>query len=85
MASLYNNGTITLDEKKEIDNKNLDKDKMMNFLDNILIPSLNNSYAQKYNGFLKALKEADDSAMNLIAKEIGMCLLICSIVHDWSV
>ena len=82
LTLLYSNGTITLDEKKEIDSKNSDKDKMTNFLDNILIPSLNNSFAQKYIGFLKALEEADDLAMNAMAMEVGMCLLICSIVHD---
>ena len=82
LTLLYSNGTITLDEKKDINSINSDKDKMTNFLDNILIPSLNNSYSQKYIGFLKALEEADDLAMNSMATEIGMCFLICSILHD---
>ncbi|XP_065884700.1 uncharacterized protein [Dysidea avara] len=71
LTLLYSNGTITHDEKKYIDSINSDRDKMTNFLDNILIPSLNNSFAQKYIGFLKALKEADDLAMNSMATEIG--------------
>ena len=61
---------------------------MMNFLDNFL----NSCFKQQLRtkilyAFLKAVKEADASAMNLIAKEIGKCLLIHSIniVHDWSV
>jgi len=78
LDSLFTNGTITHDEKKEIDRETSDKEKMKNFLDKILIPSLK-IHLQKYNGFLAALEEADDSDMNLIAKEIGMWLLICSI------
>ena len=56
----------------EIGTISLETNKMMYFLDNILIPSLQVGLTQKYIGFINVLKGSDDPDMQKMAEKIGM-------------
>jgi len=79
LGALYSKKVITLEEKKIIQAKQLENDRMMCFLDDILIPSLENKMMEKYSRFVQLLQDSDDSAMSSMAERIGMYVnTICS-------
>ncbi|XP_065900904.1 uncharacterized protein [Dysidea avara] len=71
LAQLYADEVITLEQKMEIGTISLETNKMMYFLDNILIPSLQADLTQKYIGFINVLKGSDDPDMQKMAEKIG--------------
>ena len=71
LPSLYSEDVITLDDKKRMESKPVEKDRMMYLLDDVLIRSLNMGFGKKYNGFLTALEESDDSSLIDLTRELG--------------
>ena len=71
LPSLYAKRVITLDDKKVMEAKPLEKDRMMYLLDDVLIRSLNIGYGSKYNGFLKVLEESDDDVLDDLTRTLG--------------
>jgi len=61
LGSLFTNEAITLDEKIKMQSMQLEMDRMTHFLDNILLRSLQVDQKEKYIGFLKVLKDSEDS------------------------
>ena len=43
----------------------------MYLLDDVLISSLNLGFGEKYNGFITALEESDDSSLNGLTRKLG--------------
>jgi len=70
LSSLYAKGVITLDDKKIMEAKPLEKDRMVYLLDDVLIRSLKIGYGSKYNRFLKVLEESDDDLVNVLTKKL---------------
>jgi len=71
LPSLYAKDVITLDDKKIMEAKLLEKDRMMYFLDDVLIRSLNMGFSGKYNRFLTVLEESDDSSVTGLIRKLG--------------
>ena len=71
LPSLYAKRVITLDDKKIMEAKPLEKDRMNYLLDDVLIRSLNIGYGSKYNGFLKVLEESDDDVLDDLTRTLG--------------
>jgi len=68
----YSKEVLTLPEKKTIEKtRNLEKDKMTYFLDEILIPSLEKDVIVKYSKFVCVLENSDDQDMKSMAEKIG--------------
>jgi len=63
LGSLFTNDAITLDEKIEMQSLQSEMDRMTHFLDNILLRSLQINQKEKYIGFLKVLKDSEDSVI----------------------
>ena len=74
LDSLFSNEAITLEQKIKIESISLESKRMSHFLDHILLKSLCLKQAEKYVGFLKALESSDDSDLNQLATDIGMCV-----------
>ena len=72
LERLLSKGIITTDEKKMIDSKPASRDKMIYFLDGVIVPSLQNNINAKFRGFLEVLEESGDSTMINLAKTLGM-------------
>jgi len=70
LGLLYGKKVIAMEEKKAIQSKSLESDRMMYFLDDILIPSLQNKMTEKYNGFLQLLQDSGDTDMKSMAERI---------------
>ena len=70
VGSLYSKEVITDDNRKIIDAK-VGQEKMMYLLVDIIIPSLNLNFCEKYKGFLEALEESEDSDLMNMAKRLG--------------
>jgi len=60
-----------MEEKKTIQSKTLESDRMMCFLDDILIPSLQNNMTEKYSRFLQTLQDSSDTDIQSMAERIG--------------
>jgi len=75
LGLLYCKKVITLEEKKILQSKPLESDGAMCFLDDILIPSLENNVTEKYTSFLQILQESSDTVLQSMAKRIGMKIL----------
>ena len=71
LPSLYAKDVITLDDKKMMESKPLEKDRMVYLLDDVLIRSLRSDHGSKYNGFLKVLEESDDSSVTDLTRKLG--------------
>jgi len=69
LPKLISNKVITLDEKKTIDIKVLEKDKMMYILDHVIVPSLQLNFGNKYNSFVTSLKESKETVA--VAERLG--------------
>jgi len=70
VPQLYANKVITGEQKKKIESKNLESDRMQYFLDEVLIFSLELDITEIYNNFIKILEESDDLIQNAMAKKI---------------
>ena len=71
IPSLYANRVITDDDKKIMEIKPLEKDRVMYLLDEVLMRSLKSDYGKKYNGFLEVLQESDDPLAKELTKKLG--------------
>ena len=75
--ALYSKKVITGDERKIIEAKGTNKEKMEHLIIDILIVSLDHSCPDKYRGFLVAMETNDDILLQQKAKELGkLCNLI---------
>jgi len=80
LPSLFSNRVITFGEKKIIETKPLEMDRMEYFLDTVLIPSLKMNSVAKYNGFIQVLEGCDDAVVKAIAMELSKYFyLSCSL------
>ena len=68
--SLYANGVITADEKTKIKSK-VGNEKMGYLIVDIIIPSLKVKHSKKYKGFLEAMEDSEDTALQDTAKMLG--------------
>ena len=64
------NDVITSLEIKEIDKMRTNTNQMIKVID-IIHSSLNSKLTTKFKGFLKTMKESDDSTLQKIAKTLG--------------
>ena len=76
LSKLYSLGIITLEEKQQIKANPVENDRMEYFLDNIIVPSLEDNVDMKFRGFLKVMKESDDSTLISIAAKLGKQIII---------
>ena len=67
---LFANSVITLDDKREMESKPLEKNRMTYLLDEVLI-SLRTGSGLKYNKFLEVLQDSDDYTFTELAKNLG--------------
>ena len=66
---LFGNGVITMQEKKEIEQKI--GNKQMEAVLDIIIDNLKAGDSTKYKGFLKAMEKSDDKLLNIKAEELA--------------
>ena len=71
LIQLYAKKVITKRDKEMIETSRLQSDKMVYFLDSIIIPSLENNVAVKFKGFLEVMVESDDLLLIDMAKKLG--------------
>ena len=71
LPKLISKEVITLDEKRIINIKQLETEKMTYILDDVIIPSLKLNFGNKYNGFVASLKESRDIAAMKVAERLG--------------
>ena len=67
---LFANSVITLDDKREMESKPLEKNRMRYLLDEVLF-SLRTGSGLKYNKFLEVLQDSDDYIFTELAKSLG--------------
>ena len=72
LDELYSKDVITLEEKEMIGTFRLRSEKMVHFLDYIIIPSLHNNCTLKFKRFLEMMEESDDVLLNAMAEYLGM-------------
>ena len=72
VGKLYAKGVILLEEKEIIDIKQIQRNKMMYLLDNVITPSLSNGISIKLKGFLEVMEESGDPIFTDMAKTLGM-------------
>lgn len=68
---LYAKKVITEREKEMIETSRLKSDKMTYFIDNVIIPSLENNFTVKFKGFLEVMKGSDDLLVIDMAEKLG--------------
>lgn len=73
IPDLYKEQVITLNEKKEIQRKEMEK-RMEYLLDNIIIPSLEAKSGQKYIGLVRVMNRSDDSSLKDVASKLALNL-----------
>ena len=71
LAQLYAKRVITEKEKEMIDTLHLKSKKMEYFLDSVIIPSLANKVAIKFEGFLEVMKKSGDQMLIDMAMKLG--------------
>ena len=72
LPKLFAKKVVTLEQKKIIANKEKnDLEGMTAFLDDIILPSLEAKFSEKYKGFLEAMEENDDQTLKEMAKRLG--------------
>ena len=72
LGDLFAKEVITLQEKGIIQSLTLNRQKMEYLLDNIIIPSLNNSIVEKFKGFLEVMEKSNDLILTEMSKKLGM-------------
>ena len=70
LPTLYANGVITFDQKKEIEDIPQKTKKIQIILD-LIITSLKSGVATLYNRFLKVMEESEDVDVRQFAKNLG--------------
>ena len=73
IRDLYTEKVITLNEKKEIQRKEMEN-RMEYLLDDIIIPSLEAKSDQKYIGLVRVMNRSDDSLLKNVASELALIL-----------
>ena len=71
LSQLYAKKVITKRDKEMIETSRLRSDKMVYFLDSVIIPSLQNNVTVKLKGFLEAMKESGDPILIDMAEKLG--------------
>ena len=71
LDKLFANNVITLEEMTRIRALTLETEKMGDFLDKIILPSLANNVLVKFEGFLRAMRESEDLTLNDMARKLG--------------
>ena len=71
---LFANDVITTKEKKVIESK-IGCEKM-EYLIEIIIPSLEQGFGKKYKSFLKAMEDSEDTDLRDTAKKLGMLIFM---------
>ena len=72
LIHLYAKKVIIKREKEMIETSRLRNDKMVYFLDSVIIPSLENHVTVKFKRFLEVMEGSDDLLLNDMAKKLGM-------------
>ena len=73
IRDLYKEQVITLNKKKEIQRREMEK-RMEYLLDNIIIPSLEAKSGQKYIGLVRVMNRSDDSLLKEVASKLALNL-----------
>ena len=73
IRDLYTEKVITLNEKKEIQRKEMEN-RMEYLLDDIIIPSLEAKSDQKYIGLVRVMNRSDDSSLKNVASKLALIL-----------
>ena len=73
IPDLYKEKVITLNEKKEIQRREMEK-RMEYLLDDIIIPSLEAKSGQKYIGLVRVMNRSDDSLLKDVASKLALNL-----------
>ena len=73
IPDLYKEKVITLNEKKEIQRREMEK-RMEYLLDDIIIPSLEAKSGQKYIGLVQVMNRSDDSLLKDVASKLALNL-----------
>ena len=72
LSALFANRVITFTEKKRIDHAQKQSMEGMEwFLDNVIIPSLEEGISEKFMGLIEVMEEHDDPLLNRMAKILG--------------
>ena len=72
LDALFTKGIVTFEEKQDIEHfQQRDRKGMKWFLDNVIIPSLDQGMSTKYNGFIEVMKKHEDSLLRYVAKGLG--------------
>ena len=72
LDSLITSEVITFDEKKNIETKSLESDRMRHLLDNVIILGLQVELPELYHKFVKVLQESESMINRAMAKMIGI-------------
>ena len=73
IPDLYKEEVITLNEKKEIQRREMEK-RMEYLLDDIIIPSLEAESGQKYIGLVRVMDRSDNSSLKDVASKLALNL-----------
>jgi len=71
LGKLIAKHVISRMEKEMIESKPLQSKRMEHFVDNIIMPSLENKVGIKFKGFLEVLEESGDATLIDMAKKLG--------------
>ena len=71
LANLQGKEVITVEEKERIKANPEESDRMQYFLDHVIVPSLNDSAINKFNGFLEVMEESGNSELLSAAVKLG--------------
>ena len=76
LGSLFSKNVITLNDKKLLETKPLESDRVTYVLDDVLLGSLSVNVMDKYINFVGVLKQRgeddDDVVLQKLAKDLGM-------------
>ena len=70
LKHLYAKKVVTKREKEIIETSRLQSDKMVYFLDSVIIPSLESKVTVKFKGFLEVMEGSDDLLLIDMAKKL---------------
>jgi len=70
LPNLYAKQVITLDDKKIMESKPLEKDRMRYLLDDVLLCSLKSNVGLKYDSFVEVLEASDDALAKELFKKV---------------
>ena len=71
---LVTNNVVTMQQKREIEQKEQTELKGMDyFLTNVIITSLQLNVTEKYKGYLLSMEQHDNALFNMMAQRLGKC------------